>query len=383
MNPLFSRRAFLGRAVSRTVLLSALPSLVSATITPAAQRVAAKEVLLQDHFINGHIDEAGKHYVSGLDANGIEQFRLPLPDKAHGFAVNPRYPSHIVSLPTLPGTRAVAMDVANGKQLAVIHSRDGRHFNGHGVFNPDGSLFFSSDNIADTGAGVITVRDGKSFRFIRELPGHGIGPHDLRLLPDGTTLVVAGGGILTHPDSGKRELNINSMQTALLFIDSTNGTLLAHRETPIAKLSIRHIDVSADGSVLVACQYKGKRLMPQLVGMQQGNSDIEMLAIDDDDLWLLNNYTASALIASNGIAVVSCPRGNRLTFWDLARKKFIKAVEINDVGGIEVSADGKNFIASANIGELYRIDADSLQVTRIDNKWQNAKWTNHMVKTLV
>lgn len=383
MSGTISRRAFLGGALGSAFLLPGLPSLANVSNVASLRQTSANHKGLQDHFINGHIDADGRHYVSGLNAKGVEQFRLPLPDKAHGFAVNPRYPSRIVSLPTLPGTRAVAMDVANGKQLAVIHSRDGRHFNGHGVFNPDGSLFFSSENIAATGEGVITIRDGKNFRYIRELPGFGIGPHDLRLLPNGTTLVVAGGGILTHPDSGKRELNINRMQTALLFIDSERGNLIARRETPIAKLSIRHIDVGADGTVLVACQYKGKRLMPRLVGMQKGDGEIEMLAIDDANLWRLNNYTASALIADNSVAAVSCPRGNRLTFWDLKQKKFIKSVEINDVGGIEIAADGINFIASANKGELYRIDSTTLQVTQFDEVWQDVKWTNHMVKTIV
>ncbi|PAX95204.1 Tat pathway signal protein, partial [Bordetella pertussis] len=34
----------------------------------------------------------------------------------------------------------------------------------------------------------------------------GIGPHEALLLPDGKTVCVANGGILTHPDYGKLEL---------------------------------------------------------------------------------------------------------------------------------------------------------------------------------
>jgi hypothetical protein len=237
-----SRRSFLGAA-----LLSWLP--------PSITAVAERHHL----FINGHIDPTGKHFISGFNADGKEQFRLPMPGKAHGFTIDPLEPNRIIALPTLPGTRAVVIDTINGKQLAVIESQPGRHFNGHACFSLDGQFLFTSENIIASAMGVIGVRDARNFQFLRELPGHGIGPHDIHLLPDGVTLVVASGGLRTHPDSGKRELNINTMQSALLFIDSRNGKLLARRETPTARLSIRHLDVGPNGEVLVSCQYKGKK----------------------------------------------------------------------------------------------------------------------------
>lgn len=359
-----SRRAFLGIAL--------LPWLLpSATATSPAKR-----------FINGHIDAAGKHHVSSFDAHGREQFRLPLPGKAHGFAVDPIKPNQIIAVPTLPGTRAVVLDTLSGKQRATIDARPGRHFNGHGCFSPDGQYLFTSENIATTAEGVITVRDGRDYHFLRELSGHGIGPHDIHLLPDGVTLVVAGGGIRTHPDTGKRELNINEMDSALLFIDSRDGHLVQRRDIAIPRLSIRHLDVGSNGEVLVACQYKGKKQMPKLVGLQRGEGEIEMLDIDDDTLWSLKNYTASVRIGANGIAAVTCPRGNSLTLWDLRQKKFLKSIEIEDVGGVEVAENGKYFIVSANVGELYQINTSSLQIQPLGQVWQNAKWTNHMVKTL-
>lgn len=374
-----SRRGFLGGMM----LLPCLPVMSSSAVFNSRTfGSAGNNVIPGGHFVNGHHDEAGQFYVSGFDVAGNEQFRLALPEMPHSFALDPVNNNRVVALPGLPGTRAVVMDIASGRQLAQFKSRAGRHFNGHAVFSPDGRLLFTSENIIENAEGIITVRETKSFRFLRELSGHGIGPHEIRLLPDGKTLVVASGGIATHPDTGKHELNINRMRTALLFIDSETGKLLARRESPVDKLSIRHIDVGKDGTVLVACQYKGRRHMPKMVGIQRGESEIEMLDIDRDSLWLMNNYTASALIANNNIAAVTCPRGNQLTFWDLKQKKLIKMVAINDVGAIEISADGGSFIASAGRGKLYRIDAKSLQVTSLDNVWKNVKWTNHMVKVL-
>ncbi len=368
--------ALTGTALAGAALLPALPAAVSAALQPNSRQ--------QDNlFINGHIDSSGKHYVSGFNVRGDEQFRLAIPDEAHGFAVDPTAPNRIVSAPSVNGTHAVVMDAVTGKQLAIIKSRPGRHYLGHAMFSPDGRFLFTSENIIDTAEGIITVRDGRDFRFLRELSAYGIGPHDMRLLPDGFTLVVASGGIRTQPTTGRQELNLSSLKSALLYIDSRNGKLLQRREVPVPQLSIRHIDVAAEGEVLVACQYKGRIDMPALVGLQQGTSEIEMLNIDDDNLWAMRGYTASACIAPNGVGAVSCPRGNQLSLWDLRKKALIKLIEIKDVGGVAVSADGQRFIVSANVGELYQVDTKSLQVKQMGAAWKNAQWTNHMLRTLV
>ena len=52
---------------------------------------------------------------------------------------------------------------------------------------------------------MIGVRDAQDgYRQIGELPSDGIGPHEATLMPDGKTLVVANGGIRTHPGQRPR-----------------------------------------------------------------------------------------------------------------------------------------------------------------------------------
>ena len=41
---------------------------------------------------------------------------------------------------------------------------------------------------------------------IGELASFGVGPHEVVLMPDGATLVVANGGIRTHPDRDRAKL---------------------------------------------------------------------------------------------------------------------------------------------------------------------------------
>lgn len=38
------------------------------------------------------------------------------------------------------------------------------------------------------------------YRRVGEFPSHGIGPHEMTVLRDGRTLVVANGGYVPHPD---------------------------------------------------------------------------------------------------------------------------------------------------------------------------------------
>ncbi len=375
MSKVISRRGFL----SSIAVLPWLPSLANSAVALPAN-VNAK--VLSDIFINGHHDEAGKYFLSGFNLKGNERFRLALPQMPHSFAIDPQNSHRVVAFPGLPGTRAVVVNLNTGKQLATFNSRAGRHFNGHGVFSPNGKLLFSSENIIKNAEGIISVRETKNFSIVQEISGYGIGPHDIHLMPNGKTLVVASGGIATHPNTGKYELNINTMSTALLFIDSESGKLLAQRKMPDPKLSIRHLDVGKDGTVLVACQYKGRTKMPKLVGIQRGEGEIEMMDVDGDSLWQMNNYTASALIANKNIAAVTCPRGNRITFWDLQQKKLITSLKIKDAGAVEMSVDGRYFIVSANRGELFKIDVSSLQITKFSHVWQNVKWTNHMVNAV-
>ena len=97
-------------------------------------------------------------------------------------------------------------------------------------------------------ASLIGVRDATDgYKQIGEFRAHGIEPHDIALLPDGRTLVVANGGIRTHPDRGGEELNLASMRPSLVYVDVQTGDLLEeHRLAPaLHQLSIRHLALAA------------------------------------------------------------------------------------------------------------------------------------------
>ena len=144
-----------------------------------------------------------------------------------------------------PGTFAVVFDHSGRDAPLTIASITGRHFFGHGVFSPDGALLYATENDFDNAAGVVGVYDARAkFNRIGEFPTYGMGPHELLLLGDGRTIAIANGGIETHPDYGRAELNIATMKPSYVLVDRVTGDLIEKHELPAAlhQLSIRHMD---------------------------------------------------------------------------------------------------------------------------------------------
>ena len=126
-----------------------------------------------------------------------------------------------------PGTFAAVFEPTTGLVVRRFDTPPERHFYGHGVFEPTGRVLVATENDTSRGQGVLGLYDAADgYRRIGELPAHGIGPHDIALLPDGRTLAVANGGILTLPESGRDKLNLDSMRPSLNRIELASGRLL-------------------------------------------------------------------------------------------------------------------------------------------------------------
>ena len=157
-----------------------------------------------------------------------------------------------------PGKYIIVVNVLSGEKLAQVTCKEDRHFYGHGVYSPDGKWLYTTENEYDSGRGVIGVYDVKDrYRLVETLPAYGIGPHEIGLLADGKTMVVANGGIMTHPETGREKLNLAEMDSSLTYIEINSGKLLsAQRLLPKLRLmSIRHLDVGPDDNVAVVMQY--------------------------------------------------------------------------------------------------------------------------------
>ena len=266
------RRAAL-RLLAGGVVGSLLPLPLDAEATEGAEAVDRL-------YLSARADATGGYRVSSFSANGARCLDLPLPGRGHSFAVRPGG-HEAVHFARRPGRFALVLDLARGTVGHTVETPGGRHFYGHGVFSRDGRRLYATENDFGGERGVVGVYDAvNDYRRIGELKSHGIGPHDIRLLSDGETLVVANGGIATRPDLPRIKLNLPTMAPSLCLVDRRAGTLLQERrlDPALHQLSIRHLAVGPEDTVAVAMQYEGPAgdLVP-LVAVWRGVEGLRLL----------------------------------------------------------------------------------------------------------
>lgn len=366
-----NRRQFL-TALAGTTLLSPL---VGRSALAAPQHV---------RYLSARADSEGHYFLSGFDNTGEIRFDLPLPGRGHAIAAHPTL-SHAVQVARRPGRYLLVVDAVGGKVLQEVHSAEGRHFYGHGVFSADGRWFYTPENDYETGRGVIGVRDvHDNYRHVSEFSSHGIGPHDLRLLADGITLVVANGGMQTHPDTGRATLNLESMSPSLVYLDRRDGRLLEEQRLPDAlhKNSIRHLGTTADDTVCFVMQYQGsRREHPPLVGLHRRGEALKLLTAPEAIQARMRNYCGSACADPSGKwFAVSSPKGGLITFWDAENGDYFGHTDVADGCGIAAGNEAGEFLLSSGLGGVWRYRLTGEQQPIGGSAKIDARWDNHMAR---
>jgi hypothetical protein len=355
---------------------SVLAGLLGLAATPA---LAAPPVPWR--ILGARADRASRCFVTGFDTDGGLAFDLPLTARGHGFAVRPDA-GEAVLFARRPGDHATVLDPNSGRLLHRITAAPDRWFNGHGTYDAAGRRLFASETIASTGDGVIGVYEpAAGYRRVGEFPSGGLDPHDIRLLPDGRTLVVANGGILTHPDAPGVQLNLADMQPSLVYLEVASGAL--RQEVRLAptlhQLGIRHLAVAADGTVAIAMQFAGPSMQPvPLVGMHRlGAPAIEFLPIANDLLSALRGYCGSAAIDASGTVLgVTSPRGNLAVFWHLPSRSVIGTARVADGCGIAADS-GAGFLLGSGLDGMFRYRSADGGPNRLPLPLA-ARWDNHL-----
>jgi hypothetical protein len=305
--------------------------------------------------------------------------------RGHGLCQNPMKPEQVIMFSRRPGLQGIRINTLTGKQDAVFNSTTDRNMQGHGCFSADGTLLYCVESETSTGLGKITIRDGETLMQVGEFDSYGIGPHEMALMPDQTTLVVANGGLLTHPDSSRKVLNHASMRSTLSYINSHTGDLISEHQVPESKASIRHLDVSEDGSVAMALQIQRKAMnhdeFSPLAAIHKQGQDIKLLQASDTLMNKLNDYMGSVKIhnASRTVAFTS-PKGNLVLFWNLDNFTLQGYHGFHDVCGLAISQDNKYFVLSNSAGKIRQINAHDLKENikkRLTFPTKN--WDNHML----
>ena len=370
-------------AIDRRRALRLLGGGVAAPLLPwpLSARAAERDAPL---YLSARADAGDGYRISGFMKGGASFFDLPLPGRGHSFAVRPGG-REAVHFARRPGRFALVVNLAQGAIVRGLETPPERHFYGHGVFSRDGRLLYATENDFVGERGVIGVYDAaRDCRRVGEIPSHGVGPHEIALLSDGETLVVANGGIATHPDLPRVKLNLPTMAPSLCYIDRRDGTLLreSRLEPALHQLSIRHLAAAPDDTVAVAMQYEGPQhdRVP-LVALHHGSGRLRLLQAPPAVLRTMKNYCGSVCFDASGRTIaVTAPRGGLVTLWDAGAGRYLSSADVADGCGVAPGAGPGEFLASSGQGGVVVIDAHSgtsrpLAVGGLEA----ARWDNHLV----
>lgn len=325
---------------------------------------------------------ANQHFISRfyLDSGALQQ--LPVPMRGHAtLALND---SSALLFGRRPAYECVRVNF-NTAEVDIFKANKDRHFNGHGCLSADKKLLLTTETDYEKKRGVIGIRDLATLKPIGEYESYGLDPHDLQLLPDGKTLVVANGGIETHPDFERRKLNIPTMQPSLVYVDLSTGKKLAEYRLPDHLLSIRHITVTAQGDVAVALQYEGdlyKQQPRSLVAWQAAGGELKLLDIAAEEVGQLRGYLADIIYDPKQQLLVSAtPRGHCVSLWSTETASFVAALPLPEASGASLGIRANTFLISSSQGGLYELNtsqgirAASLKPIK---EFSNLAWDNHL-----
>lgn len=340
-----------------------------------------------ERWVSACSDNKGNYALGWVSANGQSAHSTMTNFRGHSVLQHGTRPNSIVFIARRPGTRVVEINLSSGDILRSFDCGEHRHLFGHGCFSANGHILYTTEADLKSGEGRIVARDADSYTILADWPSGGVGPHEIRMLPGQKTLVVANGGILTHPRSGRKPLNLDSMDSNLAYIDSENGHLLGTFRVEEQKSSIRHIDVAADGTVAFAIQLQRKATHPTkhvpLTGVHRPGESLSVLKQPQTLIDRLSDYVGStAICEETRIAGYASPRGNLALFWNIDSEEFIGYHQLRDVCGLAVSHQHKAFILSNSLGAIRELDHSSLAERRAKRRQiERVRWDNHLLIT--
>lgn len=290
-----------------------------------------------------------------LSADGAVIRQIPLSARGHDVAVD-RNTGNAVAFARRPGVYAVAFNLRVESEPVVFTAIHGRHFFGHGAFSNEGRLLYASENDIAGSRGVIGVYDaGAGFRRIGEYQSYGVGPHEIILMRDGRTLAIANGGLDTVPDAGRENINLDSMQPSLTFVDARTGDLIARHELPegVSRLSLRHIAADRFGGVWFGGQWEGALAdAPALIGSVSLNGEIRLVEDNAAPGIALKGYIGSVATGAGGsIIAASAPKAGRVVYIDCETGRLIGGETLRDVCGLAALGDAA-FALTSGFGVL-------------------------------
>lgn len=363
-----SRRQLVGWLAVAPLLTQAKFAFTAAPANPLKLYASAAKEIQSDDF-----------YLSFFNQLKQEQTTHLLPSRAHQVLADSNR-GWLFTIARRPGKYIDIYDYRNKQPVASLTPEAGYFLQGHALLSPNGRYLYTSEQSTNE-QGLLVVRDlEQNFKVVGKMQTGGIEPHEFLWMPDGKTLVVANGGIKTE---GREKLNLDTMQSSLAYLNSNTGELIEKRQLAdeFHQCSIRHLDVAANGQLVVALQYQGHPAdqVPLALAHHQGG-ELHILSMPELVRSQLQQYCGSASFDSSGkFAAISSPRGNQVMLWDMQTRAFITSIYAADGCGLAETNKVGEFLVSTGRGKVYQLNAASGKQQLINlEKGNSLLWDNHL-----
>ena len=315
-----------------------------------------------------------------IDAEGLNGFALP--GRAHALT---RFPSGEVALiGRRPGGFAAIIDPqAPERQARLFAPVPGYRFAGHAALSPDGRMLATSEIDAETGGGVVVMRDARNGMAKAKFAA-GIEPHDLLFARGGSRLVVAIGGIARAAEVKGPAINAGNIESAIVELDPASGAVLKRHvlAADMKSLSLRHMALAPDGeTIVVGMQDQDRAALRPLMGVLRVGGAIELLPLPAGDVGALRFYIGSVAIDPSGRYVAATsPKGGTIGLWSLSSGRWLGGFALADVCGLAPDADAPLFWATSGLGDVVKLRAGDDGFVA-DAHWQApAAFDNHLLR---
>lgn len=336
-----------------------------------------KKQTFESLLLSSATDNYGHHYLAALTTSGDIYFKIPIPERAHDSFYNP-ITHEAVYFGRSPSRTIYIVDMIGKCLSTTVTAMSNRHFYGHGIMDKQHRYLYAVENDIKNSRGCIGIYDvAFKYKRVGELSTYGVGPHQALFLSDNQTLVVANGGLLAAPSQPKKNLNEDSFESSLVYIDSKTGELLDRYQTKYSQLSLRHLTRSGDDRIFVGAQSYRNTETPLIFSHASGEDLLPLNA--DDIIWKSHNrYTASLALSGSSLSV-SSPRGNIVSFWNVETQAYLSMYHRRDIAGISMSSSSDNtqLFATTGDGLFIAIDSKNKHLQR-NTITSDIAWDNHL-----
>ena len=271
----------------------------------------------------------------------------------------------------------------DGTLLAKLEPLKNQHFEGHGIFSADEQHVYTTSSDYKNAQGRVLKLNAHDLSLVSDHSSGGLGPHEL-VWQSEQHIAIANTGVSTHPDSGRKILNPDSIHSNVSLFNTQTQAFEQVWPIPLNGLSARHLDRMSDGRLVIGCQYKKYDQRPPCVAFASRDHGLTFAAPDNDNLhWQMQGYSASTkAIPNSPQALISNPRGHLLTRWHQQphasqKTRLLESTSMPYNKGISIAKDGQHAWISKGPGELTELSLETGKTRSLIVK-ENIWWGNHL-----